>query len=179
MNKTAKASLSLVLCVALQACSSSDDDDEFRLPLDGDYLIEATATTEFDSMGGTCGDAAGTMTLADNELTGTVLSTNGFSLDIQGSVTDSGEVTGGFAQGNNTVATFNGTFDLTSGSGDWEEAPTRKLSLRQACAAWQAPSHLPESPALLTSAACARPFPRATARPSREGIPATRRSRAR
>lgn len=133
----------LFACVTLllvSACSSSSNDasdgdgandgasadaindtSDVAVVLNGEYSIEATASTRFDNTGGTCGDATGTMTITDNVMTGSVLTTNGNMLEVEGTVTENGEVVGGFAQGRIAVATFTGTISGTSGSGDWED----------------------------------------------------------
>jgi len=91
------------------------------IDLNGDYGIQAISDTELDINGGTCGDAAGTMTVTGNNLTGSVLSTNGFSLDIVGTISDGGDIEGGFAEGGNTIASFTASITGTTGAGDWED----------------------------------------------------------
>ncbi len=123
-----RSTIALTAILALAACSSNDDSDdavnadtaEFVLPA-GAFTIEAIATTEFDSNGGTCGDATGEITITENALRGNVLSSNGFTLGVDGTLSDTGDVTGGFAQGSNTIASFSGQFTETSGSGIWTD----------------------------------------------------------
>jgi len=112
----------------ISACSSSDDDDDILadvvagvIETDGEYSIEAIATTLLDSDGGTCGDATGTMTVSDNQISGSVTSTNGLLFNVNGSVSDDGDVIGGFAAGGQTLVNFSGTIEDASGSGDWQD----------------------------------------------------------
>jgi len=113
MINTTKAAL-----VHFTGCSIFGDTTE---RLSGDYTIKATASTQLDNKGRTCGEATGTMTVTNNSIGGSVLSSNGFTLQIDGTASDNGKVVGGFAQGSNTIATFSGSFSGTSGSGAWED----------------------------------------------------------
>jgi len=97
------------------------DGEPAVVELNGTYSIEAISEIEFDNDGGTCGDAMGEVTIADNAVRGNILSTNGLTLGVDGTLSETGIVTGGFAQGGNTVANFNGSFDGTSGSGEWQD----------------------------------------------------------
>lgn len=120
-----KSAIALAAVLLLASCSSNDDSDDIAdmalVKPSGDFTIEAIATTEIDVNGGTCGDAAGDITITDNALRGNVLSTNGFTLGVDGTLSDTSEVTGGFAQGSNTIASFSGQFTDTSGSGIWSD----------------------------------------------------------
>ena len=113
-------SVALAMLTTLAACSSSDDDNDIT-DLDGEYNIEAIALTELDVNGGPCGDASGSMTVMDGEMVGSVLTTNGNSLAIDGTIADNGNVEGGFALGTNAIASFSGSFSGNGGGGDWED----------------------------------------------------------
>ena len=108
----------ILISTVLVACSSDSDDPD----LDGTYSISATALTDVDINGGTCGDGSGEMTVTEGVLGGSVLSTNGNLYDISGSVTSSGEITGGFAQSGQLVVDVVGTLDGSEGSGTWVDA---------------------------------------------------------
>jgi len=111
----------LLSCLALSLISACGGGSDEVVVVDGEYSVEATALTQFDINGGTCGDASGAMTLTDNILEGSILTTNGNNLQVEGTVSENGEVAGGFALGGNAVATFTGSFSGNSGSGDWED----------------------------------------------------------
>jgi len=111
--------LSCVTLLLFSACGGGSDE---VVVVDGEYSVEATALTQFDINGGTCGDASGSMMLTGNVLEGSIFTTNGNNLQVEGTVSENGEVAGGFAQGGNIVATFTGTFSGNSGSGDWEDS---------------------------------------------------------
>jgi len=115
--------LTIAILPFLTACGSDNESpvNQDAADLNGEYNIVATSTTVFDVNGGTCGDATGTMTVTENEISGSVLSTNGVSLDIEGTISDDGNVVGGFAQGGNTIANFTGNISGTTGNGGWED----------------------------------------------------------
>ena len=113
------ATIALLSLTILTACSS--DSDSEPVDFSGNYSLSATALTEFDTNGGTCGDGSGNMTIADGMLTGSVLSTNGNLFDVTGTVTESGDITGGFGQSGQLVVNFSGALNATGGTGTWED----------------------------------------------------------
>ena len=115
-------SKSLILAATtlfLASCVSNGDTS--KVNVNGQYNIQATSTTNLDINGDTCGDASGTMLINEYQISGSGRSSNGFSLDLQGSITRSGYITGGFARGGNIVTTFTGSFTEASGSGTWRD----------------------------------------------------------
>jgi len=105
---------------AIAACSGGGNETPpMELNLDGEYNVSAPSTTDFASDGGVCGDASGTLTITDGVLEGAALSTGGLSYEISGEVGSDGSVAGGFAISGQNAASFEGTFDETSGSGTW------------------------------------------------------------
>lgn len=117
---------SILLVGLLAACGSDDDDDgqivaQVAADLDGDYTLTAPATTAFDTDGGECSDGSGTLTLTDGVISGTVVTTGVLVFDLNGNVTDDGNVTGGFALSGENIVMFTGSIDDGTGSGSWED----------------------------------------------------------
>jgi len=116
----------ILLAGLLVACGSDDDDDgqivaQVAADLDGDYNLTAPATTAFGTDGGQCGDGSGTLTLTDGAISGTAVSTGGLVFDLNGNVTDDGNVTGGFALSGENVVMFTGLVADSVASGSWED----------------------------------------------------------
>ena len=116
----------ILLAGLLVACGSDDDDDgqivaQVAADVDGDYSLTAPATTAFDTDGGQCSDGSGTLTLTDGVISGTVVTTGVLVFDLNGNVTDDGNVTGGFALSGENIVMFTGSIDDGTGSGSWED----------------------------------------------------------
>jgi len=107
----------VVVSAALYGCSS--DDSALGIDLTGDYSISAPPFTELSSDGTLCGRAEGSLTIADNVISGSVVS-GGLQFNVTGTVEPDGEVTGGFALSEQTVVDFEGSFGSDSvGFGSW------------------------------------------------------------
>lgn len=109
----------LVLSVGYLFAASSMGNNEESLA--GNYTFEAKSVTGFDANGKSCGEAIGKLTIKDNTISGTVTSSQGFSLEVQGSTQSNGEATGSFAIAGNILATFTGTFSRAAGKGVWQD----------------------------------------------------------
>jgi len=106
-----------ILSVTLSSCDSGNDD--LNVDLTGDYRISAPSFTQLATDGTPCGRGEGTLNIADNNITGSVLS-NGVQFNVTGTVRSNGDVTGGFALSEQTLVDFEGSFtnDFV-GFGSW------------------------------------------------------------
>jgi len=113
--------LSVVFLSCLVVACGGSSDPVLPAYTDGDYDLTATATTDLDINGGTCGDGTGTMTLSEGVISGSALSTNGNTFDITGNIAADGTVEGGFAVSGELAVNFEGSVTGTEGSGTWKD----------------------------------------------------------
>lgn len=119
----------LISVMLLSACGGGgggDDEDNSNPPQEpedftGTYNLSALSTTKFDINNNPCGNAFGTMSINDSEVSGSIIDTWGNTYIITGDVSTSGDVIGGFAVAGKNVATYEGHISGNIGNGRWED----------------------------------------------------------
>lgn len=118
----------IVLLAVLSLCGcGGGGSNAVTTAYDGKYEIAAIHLTRYDDYGGACGDARGTVTLANLRISGQATDTWWYTFDVYGSYDQDGNVTGGFAQSEYNLANFSGTVtnggvwtDIYGCSGTWK-----------------------------------------------------------
>ena len=85
----------------------------------GDYDIVTTEMTDKDIYGNFCVSIQARINVTDSIVTGSAVTSNGDALDVDGAVTSTGYVSGGFtiADTDMNVASYEGQMDAATGTG--------------------------------------------------------------
>lgn len=86
----------------------------------GNYQLFATSTTENNNYGQPCVGAKGIINVSNSIVTGRVITDGGNVLDVNGEVTSSGQISGGFAIADLTAASYEDKLYANGGNGNWD-----------------------------------------------------------
>ena len=110
----------LVSSVALFTACGGGGGSDSTPPVDysGDYHLVATATTAIDNYGNPCVGVEGMVNVTNLIVTGRVVTSDGDALDVNGEVTSTGQVSGGFtiADTDENVASYEGHMEPITGT---------------------------------------------------------------
>ena len=115
----------LVSSVALFTACGGGGGSDSTPPVDysGDYDIVTTEMTPTDNYGHPCVWIQARINVTNSIVTGSAVTANGDALDVDGVVTSTGQVSGGFtiADTDMNVASYEGQMESVTGTGTWND----------------------------------------------------------
>ncbi len=119
-------SISLIPCL-LSALSGCKDINANPRPgtgrFDGRWQVEGRSVAKLNDVEGNCKYALanGTIDIEGRSVTGSLMDSNGYAYELEGHVTDRGEISGAFTYEGYDAATYSGRISSADGRGDWQD----------------------------------------------------------